>query len=145
MEGFTGKDELTTGRGLLLPLRWEANDFANGSGEPLVHSCLLIAVGTIGDSPFTDGEIPWDTEVGTIVMAMKHRNMTIGRADRAEEEISRGVHTTYPVVIIREVDVKINQGERKTAFRVSARYDMRSKFVEADQVIHSGLEFNTEL
>ena len=73
------------GFGLLRPFRRDQKtDFAAGGGEAVVRSAVGQILGTIGSSDFTQGELPWRTEFGSLLHLLRHQ-----KNDRILEELAR--------------------------------------------------------
>jgi hypothetical protein len=80
------------GRGLLCPFqRDQKGDFANGGGIGLLASDvgeLLGIAGPYGDLP---GEVPWRTDLGSRLDALRHRQMHAEIVRARAEHMTAGV------------------------------------------------------
>jgi len=64
------------GRGIICPFQRDGKgDFANDKDLPLLRSDIRELIGIIGPTPVSPGELPWNTELGSRVILMKHRNI----------------------------------------------------------------------
>ncbi len=78
------------GQGLLRPFRRdEKNDFANGSGPALVKSAVGQVLGTKASTAQSPGECPWDTEFGSRLHILRHRNNPQLAGVIAQEALSK--------------------------------------------------------
>jgi phage baseplate assembly protein W len=73
------------GAGLLRPFRRdEKNDFAHAEGIEVVRACVGQILGTTAASDFTQGEMPWRTEFGSVLYLLRQQ-----RNDAALQELGR--------------------------------------------------------
>lgn len=64
------------GTGVLCPFQRDGKgDFVNGSGLALLKSDVKELVGIVGPTRTQPGELPWRTDIGSRVLAMRHRGM----------------------------------------------------------------------
>jgi len=62
------------GFGLVRPFRRDLkSDFASAGGEALVKSAVGQILGTMASSDFTEGELPWRTEFGSLLHLLRHQ------------------------------------------------------------------------
>ena len=65
--------EQAFGRGLTAPFRRDRKgDFANTSGKDLVVSAVRQILGTVSESEFNQGEMPWRPDFGSKLLLLKH-------------------------------------------------------------------------
>jgi phage baseplate assembly protein W len=67
----------TTGRsrrGIVIPFRRAAADFATGEGADLINSQIQQVLGTRCSSSTTQGELAWRTDFGSLIQHARHRN-----------------------------------------------------------------------
>lgn len=63
------------GNGIICPFQRDGKgDFVNGSGLRLLASDVKELIGIIGPTRTQPGELPWNTAIGSRVLAMKHRS-----------------------------------------------------------------------
>ena len=63
------------GFGLLAGFRRDGKgDFAAAGGTDLVKACVAEVLGVQGDSEYTQGELPWRTEFGSLLYLLRLRN-----------------------------------------------------------------------
>jgi len=64
------------GRGIICPFQRDGkNDFANDSGKRLLTSDIGELLGILGPTPSKPGELPWRTDVGSRLNALRHRKL----------------------------------------------------------------------
>ncbi len=64
------------GHGIVCPFQRDGKgDFANDGGLSLLKSDIAELIGIIGPTVQQPGELPWNTEVGSRVLMMKHRGL----------------------------------------------------------------------
>jgi hypothetical protein len=79
------QDDVAQLWGLLHPFqRDRRSDFVSGTGEALVRAAVAQILGTACTSEFTPGEIPWRTELGSLLTLLRHR-----RNDAVLQELAR--------------------------------------------------------
>lgn len=94
------------GEGLRFPMVRTGSDFQVSSGEDLVMSTVPYILETQANSPDIQGEIPWDSEFGTQIARLKHKNIVTD--NEALNELARhyvidGLVINEPRLIVREV------------------------------------------
>lgn len=76
------------GSGIICPFQRDAKgDFVNGSGLKLLSSDVGELIGIIGPTRSQPGELPWNTDIGSRVLAMKHRNSHIEMMRATAEQL----------------------------------------------------------
>ena len=71
--------------GLLRPFRRDQKaDFAASGAEQVIRSAVGQILGTVGSSDFTQGELPWRTEFGSLLHLLRHQ-----KNDRVLQELAR--------------------------------------------------------
>lgn len=61
------------GFGLLRPLRRDQKaDFAAAGGGQFIRSAVGQILGTVGSSDFTQRELPWRTDFGSLLHVLRH-------------------------------------------------------------------------
>lgn len=99
------------GFGLVRPFQRDRKaDFAAAGGEALVRSAVGQILGTTGSSEFTQGEIPWRTELGSLLRLLVHQ-----RNDATLRELAR----LYVVDALKQFEPRV----RVRSFRISRECD----------------------
>jgi hypothetical protein len=84
------------GHGIICPFQRDGKgDFANAGGLALVRSDVAELIGIIGPTVTQPGELPWDTERGTRINAMKHRHMHAEMSRVTAEQLISGPIRIY--------------------------------------------------
>lgn len=110
------------GFGLTSPFQRDgSSDFASGSEVALVQAAIREVLGTTGDSPRASGELPWDTEFGSRLYLLKHRNLA-DIDEIAQAYVIEALRAFEPRVFISRVEVdkeeKLNQLRIRVFFEI---------------------------
>ena len=105
------------GFGILTPFRRGPADFVAGGGVELVQSMVGQVLGTRAGSDFTEGELPWRGDFGSLLHLLKHQNNTqvleeLGRI-RVAEALSRWI----PQIRLKAVEISRELGPDQTRER----------------------------
>lgn len=129
-----------TGRGILLPFRRDKKaDFANGEGIALTRSAVRLVLSTICASDVSQGELPWRTELGSLVHLLRMRNNSPALAELAANRVAGALKTWVPAVRVRSVRVT-RDGDKCW---LGIRYDIADPI--GTKVLVSGLETSVPL
>lgn len=128
------------GFGLLRPFRRDQKaDFAAAGGEALIRSAVGQILGTVGSSDFTQGELPWRTEFGSLLHLLRHQ-----RNDRVLEELARvyvvdALKRWEPRVRVTSVQVTREQLDGENVLAIRLRYNMISTNTPGNNVFVGGV------
>ena len=131
------------GNGLIRPFRRdEKNDWAHAQGLALVKSSVGQVLGTHSDGPNFQGEMPWNTEFGSLLFTLRHMNN-----DDVVQELAR-LHTVEalerwePRVILKRVDIARQQGptDGETVLVITIVYDVIQENRAANNVVLPNVE-----
>jgi phage baseplate assembly protein W len=79
------------GRGIICPFQRDGKgDFANASGTRLLSSDIGELLGVLGPTPTKPGELPWRTEIGSRLHALRHRQMHSEMIRAMAEQMTAG-------------------------------------------------------
>jgi uncharacterized protein len=129
------------GFGLLRPFRRDQKaDFAAAGGEAVVRSAVGQILGTVGASDFTQGELPWRTEFGSLLHLLRHQ-----KNDRVLEELARvyvvdALRRWEPRVVVTSVQVMREQQDGENVLAIRLRYNLISTNVPGNNVLPAGVE-----
>jgi phage baseplate assembly protein W len=129
------------GFGLLRPFRRDQKaDFAAAGDEAAVKSAVGQILGTIGASDFTQGELPWRTDFGSLLHLLRHQ-----KNDRVLQELGRvyvvdALKRWEPRVIVTSVQVAREEHDGENVLAIRLRYNLISSNVPGNNVVLSGLE-----
>lgn len=129
------------GFGLLSPLRRDKkNDFAAAGGEALVRASVQQILGTIGASDFTQGEVPWRTELGSLLFLLRHQKNDVALQELAKVYVADALRRWEPRVVVTGLTVqRLQDGEgNKLALRL--RYNVIQRNVPGNQVLLEGVD-----
>ncbi len=119
MTEYTSLDEF--GCGIICPFQRDGKgDFANASGLSLLKSDVAELIGIIGPTVQQPGELPWNTEVGSRVLLMKHRGQhaEMVRAT-AEQMVSAPVRMWEKRARVASTSVVIDEKAQSLTIRFS--------------------------
>jgi len=129
------------GFGILRPLRRDKkNDWAAAGGEALVRSAVGQILGTMAASDFTQGELPWRTEFGSLLHLLRHQKNDAVLQELARVHVADALKRWEPRVQLTSVQVtrERDRGENVLALRI--RYNIISANVPGNNVILAGVE-----
>ena len=129
------------GFGLLRPFRRDQKaDFAASGAEQVIRSAVGQILGTVGSSDFTQGELPWRTEFGSLLHLLRHQ-----KNDRVLQELARvyvvdALKRWEPRVVVTAVQVAREQQDGENVLAIRLRYNVISTNVPGNNVILPGIE-----
>ena len=129
------------GFGILRLLRRDKkNDRAADGGEALVRSAVGQILGTMAASDFTQGELPWRTEFGSLLHLLRHQKNDVVLQELARVHVADALKRWEPRVHLTSVQVtrERDRGENVLALRI--RYNIISANVPGNNVILAGVE-----
>lgn len=129
------------GFGILRPLRRDKkNDWAAAGGEALVRSAVGQILGTMAASDFTQGELPWRTEFGSLLHLLRHQKNDAVLQELARVHVADALKRWEPRVQLTSVQVtrERDRGENVLALRI--RYNIISANTPGNNVILAGVE-----
>lgn len=129
------------GFGLLSPLRRDKKaDFAASGGEALVRASVQQILGTVGASDFTQGELPWRTEFGSLLFLLRHQKNDVALQELAKVYVADALRRWEPRVVVTGLTAKrLEDGEgNKLVLRL--RYNVIQRNVPGNQVLLEGVD-----
>jgi hypothetical protein len=129
------------GRGLIRPFRRDKKqNFAFAEGEELVRSAVGQILGTLAATDFTQGELPWRTEFGSLIHLLRHQKNDAVLQELARVHVADALKRWEPRVQLTSVQVtrECDRGENVLALRT--RYNIISANVPGNNVILAGVE-----
>lgn len=136
------------GFGLLRPfVRDQKLDWAAAGGVRLVKAALGQILGTRAASEFTEGELPWRDEFGSLLHLLRHRNNDETTRELARVYVAGAVARWEPRVRITGVAIRAEEveGQGKVAVAILVRFDLIRRNVPGNQVLLPGLEVEVPL
>jgi phage baseplate assembly protein W len=126
------------GRGLSIPFRRDRQkDFAAASGEALVRSAVAQVLGTVGASDFTQGELPWRTEFGSLLHLLRHQKNDVALREMAKVYVQDALRRWEPRIMVTRLDAE-RLDDSSLVLRL--RYNVSQRNVPGNQVLLAGIE-----
>lgn len=120
-------NDRSLGFGLLHPFqRDRKSDFAAAGGEALVRSAVSQILGTMGASDYTQGEIPWRTEQGSLLSLLRHQQNNIALQELARVYVEDALRRWEPRVQVKSVDTTRDRNQGDNVLTIRIRYDVVS-------------------
>jgi len=136
---MAGEDIL--GFGLLSPLRRDRkSDFAAAGGEALVRAAVQQILGTIGASDFTQGELPWRTELGSLLFLLRHQRNDVALQELAKVYVGDALRRWEPRVVVTSLTAKRLEGGEGNKLVLRLRYNVIQRNVPGNQVLIEGVQ-----
>ncbi len=114
------------GYGLLRPFQRGARDFVAGGGADAVKSAVGQILGTLGGSATTQGEIPWRTELGSLLQLLRHRRNDTALQELARVYVTDALQRWEPRVRVTGVKVTRERQEGRDVLAIRVRYSTRA-------------------
>jgi phage baseplate assembly protein W len=152
--GFVGVQGISQGQfnqifgfGLIVPFRRGANDFVSSGGEEFVKSMVSQTLGTVCDSDFTQGEVPWRTEFGSLINFIRHKNNSEVAAELTRVYVIDALTRWVPQIRIKNVIVekKKDLNGHQTILLAVLHYDIIEIRRPGNDVLISNVSQSLEL
>lgn len=135
----TGNEFL--GFGLLRPFRRDLKaDFAADGGERLLRSAVGQILGTMAGSDFTQGELPWRTEFGSLLHLLRHRKNDAVLQELARVYVVDALKRWEPRVVVTSVKATRERQDGENVLALRLRYNVISTNVPGNNVLIEGVE-----
>jgi uncharacterized protein len=129
------------GRGLSIPFRRDrARDWASASGEALVRSAVAQVLGTVGASDFTQGELPWRTEFGSLLHLLRHQKNDVALREMAKVYVQDALRRWEPRIMVTRLDAERLDDSQGSKLVLRLRYNVIQRNVPGNQVLLEGIE-----
>jgi len=113
------------GFGLLRPFRRDLKaDFAADGGERLVRSAVGQILGTMASSDFTQGELPWRTEFGSLLHLLRHRRNDAVLQELARVYVVDALKRWEPRVVVTSVQMTRELQDGQNVLAIRLRYNL---------------------
>lgn len=135
----TGNEFL--GFGLLRPFRRDLKaDFAADGGERLIRSAVGQILGTMAGSDFTQGELAWRTEFGSLLHLLRHQKNDAVLQELARVYVVDALKRWEPRVVVTSVNVTRERQDGENVLALRLRYNVISTNVPGNNVLLEGIE-----
>ena len=129
------------GRGLSIPFRRDRQrDWASASGEALVRSAVAQVLGTVGASDFTQGELPWRTEFGSLLHLLRHQKNDVALREMAKVYVQDALRRWEPRIMMTRLDAERLDDNQGSKLVLRLRYNVIQRNVPGNQVLLEGIE-----
>jgi phage baseplate assembly protein W len=129
------------GFGLLRPFRRDGRtDFLAAGGEQLIRSAVGQILGTIGASDFTQGEMPWRHEFGSLLHLLRHQRNDNVLQDLARVYVVDALKRWEPRIFVTAVRTTRENHDGDNVLAIRLRYDVISTNTPGNNVLLSGVE-----
>lgn len=136
------------GYGILRPFRRDRKlDWAAAGGARLVQACAGQVLGTRASSEFTEGELPWRTEFGSLLYLLRHREIDETTQQLARVYSAEALARWEPRVRVTRVEVLGEEvdGLGKVALSVKVGFTLITGNAPGNAVVLPGLEVEVPL
>ncbi len=125
-------------RGIITPFRRDLKqDFANASGKEVIASNIHTILNTTCASRTTQGEIPFNQKLGSLLVRLRHKNMDSAIVrELAIVHTVEALHENEPRVRVREVNLIKDRKRYRINIRVT--YDIVDITQPGSPVIAAG-------
>ncbi len=124
--------EAFLGFGVLRPFQRGTNkDFLTGGGEAIVRASVGQILGTRCSSDLAQGEIPWNTEFGSLLHLLRHQNNNNALVALGRVYVTDALKRWEPRVVVKSVGVTRNG----LSLNIRLRYDIIAANVPGNQVL----------
>jgi hypothetical protein len=135
----TGSEFL--GFGVLRPFRRDLKaDFASDGGERVIRSAVGQILGTMAGSDFTQGELPWRTEFGSLLHLLRHQRNDAVLNELARVYVVDALKRWEPRVVVTSVKVTRERQEGENVLALRLRYNIISTNVPGNNVLLEGVQ-----
>ncbi len=129
------------GVGLLRPFRRDQKaDFAAEGGEHLIRSAVGQILGTSAASDFTPGELPWRTELGSLLHLLRHQKNDAALQELARVYVVEALKRWEPRVVVSFVRLTRERHEGEDVLAIRLRYNIVSTNTPGNNVVVSGVD-----
>lgn len=136
------------GFGLLRPFRRDQQlDFAAAGGARLVEACVGQVLGTRCASGFSEGELPWRDEFGSLLYLLRHREIDETTQELARVYVAQALARWEPRVRVTGVEVLAEEvdGLGPVALAIRVQFDLVSRMAPGNSVLLPGLSATVPL
>lgn len=135
------------GYGLTVPFQRGSNDFVAAGGVEFIQSSICLVLGTRAGSDYTEGELPWDTDFGSLLHFLRHKNNTIANRELARVYVVQAISRYIPQILIKDVQIEAEPSDsiEKNIMSIRLLYDIRGEQQAGNAVLISNVSQVVEL
>lgn len=134
------------GNGLLRPFRRDQKaDFAAAGGEEVIKSAVGQVLGTMGSSDFTQGELAWRTEFGSLLHLLRHQKNDHVLQELARVYVVDALKRWEPRVQVTSVQVTRERLDGENILAIRVRYNVISTNTPGNNVVLGAVEQTVRL
>jgi len=129
------------GFGLLRPFRRDRKtDFAAAGGEAVVRSAVGQILGTMAASEATPGEVPWRTELGSLLHLLRHQQNDAALEELARVHVVDALRRWEPRVQVTSVQVTRERDRGENVLAIRLRYRLLATNTPGNSVLVADVE-----
>lgn len=129
------------GFGLLRPFRRDLKaDFASDGGERLVRSAVGQILGTMAGSDYTEGELAWRTEFGSLIHLLRHQKNDAVLQELGRVYVVDALKRWEPRIVVTSVKITRERQDGENILAIRLRYNVISTNVPGNNVLLEGVE-----
>lgn len=132
------------GYGIIAPFRRDRkNDFATDGGVELVRSRVAQILGMRGGYGQFTGELPWNTDLGSILYLLRQRKNDIALQELAQAWVTQSLAQWEPAVRVTRVIVSAEEqtpGGGENVLLIRLWYDILAQPGQRTGVLAAGVE-----
>jgi phage baseplate assembly protein W len=116
----------TTPFGILRPFRRTANgDFAAGGGVDAIATAIGQILGTIAATDVTQGEVPWNTTLGSGLVLLRHQRNDAALQETARVYVVDALQRWLPTVRVTGVQIARETQDGEDVLAITVQYSLR--------------------
>lgn len=125
------------GFGITNPFRRGPADFVAAGGVELVQSMISQVLGTAASSDYTQGELPWRSEFGSLLHFLRHRNNDATTRELARVHTADALARWVPQVRLKDTIPESKRGPNgeETIALIRLKYDIVGLSRPGNQVL----------
>jgi phage baseplate assembly protein W len=105
-----------------------------------VRSAVAQVLGTVGASDFTQGELPWRTEFGSLLHLLRHQKNDVALREMAKVYVQDALRRWEPRIMVTRLDAERLDDSQGSKLVLRLRYNVIQRNVPGNQVLLEGIE-----
>ncbi len=129
------------GKGLIIPFeRDRKSDFASATELVLLKSAIQQTLGTVGASDFTQGEVPWRTEFGSLLHLLRHQANDVALQELAKVYVTDALRNFNPRIVVTSLGVQRIEDGQFNRLLIRLRYSAIQRNVPGNIVLFEAID-----